>query len=152
MTWCSPALAFAVWTLVNLLPRALHHHKWYQETFSDYPPENYRNRAISYVYEPGSTFKMITAAAPGWVPVQVPPSQEMTALPPTPACWRLSFDPSAWLAKNAGQEVYLICNPDIAAMRRLSKSRMQPVALCSMPSIRICGFMVKEPSPVKANP
>jgi 3-oxo-5-alpha-steroid 4-dehydrogenase 1 len=39
MTWCSPALAFAVWTLVNLMPRALHHHKWYKETFSDYPPE-----------------------------------------------------------------------------------------------------------------
>jgi steroid 5-alpha reductase family enzyme len=39
MTWCSPALAFAVWTLVNLMPRALHHHKWYKETFQDYPAE-----------------------------------------------------------------------------------------------------------------
>ncbi len=39
MTWSSPALAFAVWTLVNLMPRALHHHKWYKETFPDYPPE-----------------------------------------------------------------------------------------------------------------
>jgi len=37
MTWSSPALAFAIWTLVNLLPRALHHHKWYKETFADYP-------------------------------------------------------------------------------------------------------------------
>ena len=37
MTWCSPALAFAIWTLVNLMPRALHHHKWYKETFTDYP-------------------------------------------------------------------------------------------------------------------
>ena len=51
--------------------------------------------------------------APGWVPVSVPPSQEMTALPPGAAYWRLSFDPSAWLAKHAGQDVYLICNPDI---------------------------------------
>ena len=39
MAWSTPALAFAVWTLVNLLPRALHHHKWYTETFADYPPE-----------------------------------------------------------------------------------------------------------------
>lgn len=37
MTWCSPGLTFAVWTLVNLMPRALHHHKWYKETFADYP-------------------------------------------------------------------------------------------------------------------
>jgi len=37
MTWCSPALAFAIWTMVNLVPRALHHHKWYKETFPDYP-------------------------------------------------------------------------------------------------------------------
>jgi hypothetical protein len=37
MTWSSPALAFAVWTLVNLMPRALHHHRWYRITFADYP-------------------------------------------------------------------------------------------------------------------
>lgn len=37
MTWSSPALAFALWTLVNLMPRALHHHKWYREHFADYP-------------------------------------------------------------------------------------------------------------------
>lgn len=39
MTWCFPALAFALWTLVNLLPRALQHHKWYKETFKDYPSD-----------------------------------------------------------------------------------------------------------------
>ncbi|MEI7662757.1 MAG: DUF1295 domain-containing protein [Bacteroidota bacterium] len=39
MTWSSPALAFGLWTLVNLLPRALHHHKWYRETFKDYPAD-----------------------------------------------------------------------------------------------------------------
>jgi 3-oxo-5-alpha-steroid 4-dehydrogenase 1 len=37
MTWSSPGLAFAIWTLVNLLPRALHHHKWYKSIFPDYP-------------------------------------------------------------------------------------------------------------------
>lgn len=37
LTWSSPALAFAIWTLVNLMPRALHHHQWYQSSFSDYP-------------------------------------------------------------------------------------------------------------------
>jgi hypothetical protein len=47
MTWSSPALAFALWTLVNLLPRALHHHKWYKETFSDYPAE--RKALLPYV-------------------------------------------------------------------------------------------------------
>jgi 3-oxo-5-alpha-steroid 4-dehydrogenase 1 len=38
MTWSPAALSFAVWTLVNLLPRALDHHKWYREKFEDYPP------------------------------------------------------------------------------------------------------------------
>lgn len=37
MTWSSPALAFAVWTIVNLVPRALHHHRWYRDRFPDYP-------------------------------------------------------------------------------------------------------------------
>lgn len=39
MVWSLPALAFALWTAVNLLPRALHHHKWYRKTFPDYPPD-----------------------------------------------------------------------------------------------------------------
>ena len=39
MVWCSPALAFALWSFVNLLPRALQHHKWYQKTFPNYPVE-----------------------------------------------------------------------------------------------------------------
>jgi 3-oxo-5-alpha-steroid 4-dehydrogenase 1 len=37
MTWSLPGFAFAIWTFVNLLPRALHHHRWYKKTFSDYP-------------------------------------------------------------------------------------------------------------------
>lgn len=32
-----PAFSFLVWTMVNLLPRALDHHKWYKNGFSDYP-------------------------------------------------------------------------------------------------------------------
>jgi hypothetical protein len=39
MVWSTPALAFALWTLVNLMPRALQHHKWYKETFPEYPAE-----------------------------------------------------------------------------------------------------------------
>ena len=35
-----PAGTFALWTMANLVPRALNHHAWYQETFKDYP----RNR------------------------------------------------------------------------------------------------------------
>jgi 3-oxo-5-alpha-steroid 4-dehydrogenase 1 len=37
MTWCLPTLSFFIWTMVNLIPRALDHHKWYQKTFTDYP-------------------------------------------------------------------------------------------------------------------
>jgi hypothetical protein len=29
MVWSLPALSFAIWTIVNLTPRALDHHKWY---------------------------------------------------------------------------------------------------------------------------
>lgn len=38
-TWSLAGLAFAVFTLSNLGPRALSHHRWYQERFPDYPPE-----------------------------------------------------------------------------------------------------------------
>ena len=31
--------SFAVWTVANLLPRALRHHQWYRERFEDYPKE-----------------------------------------------------------------------------------------------------------------
>lgn len=37
MTWSLPALAFAVWTVANLAPRALAHHRWYRKTFPEYP-------------------------------------------------------------------------------------------------------------------
>lgn len=38
LTWSFPALSFFLWTVINLLPRALDHHKWYKEKFNDYPP------------------------------------------------------------------------------------------------------------------
>ena len=47
MTWSPAALAFAIWTVVNLIPRALDHHKWYCERFDDYPPE--RKAVIPYI-------------------------------------------------------------------------------------------------------
>ncbi len=38
-TWSLPGLAFAVWTIANLAPRARANHAWYHRTFPDYPPE-----------------------------------------------------------------------------------------------------------------
>jgi steroid 5-alpha reductase family enzyme len=37
LTWCLPSFSFFLWTLVNLLPRAIDHHRWYKKTFADYP-------------------------------------------------------------------------------------------------------------------
>ena len=37
LTWSLPALALAVWTVANLVPRALWRRDWYQRTFADYP-------------------------------------------------------------------------------------------------------------------
>ncbi len=38
-TWCLPGAAFAIWTVANLAPRALAHHRWYRENHPDYPPQ-----------------------------------------------------------------------------------------------------------------
>jgi 3-oxo-5-alpha-steroid 4-dehydrogenase 1 len=38
-TWSLPGLAFAVFTVANLAPRARAHHQWYKEQFADYPPQ-----------------------------------------------------------------------------------------------------------------
>jgi 3-oxo-5-alpha-steroid 4-dehydrogenase 1 len=37
LTWSMPGLAFALWTIANLLPRAISHHIWYKKEFKDYP-------------------------------------------------------------------------------------------------------------------
>lgn len=56
LEWCGfalacgslPALAFAVYTIANLAPRALANHRWYRETFGDqYPRE--RRALIPFV-------------------------------------------------------------------------------------------------------
>jgi 3-oxo-5-alpha-steroid 4-dehydrogenase 1 len=42
-TWSLPGLAFAAYTAANLGPRAIANHRWYRQTFPDYPP---RRRAL----------------------------------------------------------------------------------------------------------
>jgi len=37
LSWSLPGLAFAFWTFANLAPRALAHHRWYQDQFDNYP-------------------------------------------------------------------------------------------------------------------
>jgi protein-S-isoprenylcysteine O-methyltransferase Ste14 len=46
-TWSLPGLAFALWTVANLAPRAVSHHRWYREKFPDYPAE--RRALIPYL-------------------------------------------------------------------------------------------------------
>ena len=48
LTWSFPGLVFVAWTFANLAPRALSHHKWYLETFPDYPKN--RRALIPLVY------------------------------------------------------------------------------------------------------
>ncbi len=36
-TWSPGGFLFALWTAANLIPRALHHRRWYREHFPDYP-------------------------------------------------------------------------------------------------------------------
>lgn len=38
-TWSLPGLCFAIWTFVNLAPRAQAHHSWYLENFPEYPQD-----------------------------------------------------------------------------------------------------------------
>jgi 3-oxo-5-alpha-steroid 4-dehydrogenase 1 len=46
-TWSPAGLAFAVYTMANLVPRALANHRWYQERFPDYPAE--RRALVPYI-------------------------------------------------------------------------------------------------------
>jgi 3-oxo-5-alpha-steroid 4-dehydrogenase 1 len=43
MCWNLAAVSFLVWTVANLIPRALSHHKWYRQQFVNYPA---RRKAI----------------------------------------------------------------------------------------------------------
>lgn len=47
LTWSLAGVSFAVWTIANLLPRALAHHAWYRREFPDYPAS--RRALIPYV-------------------------------------------------------------------------------------------------------
>jgi protein-S-isoprenylcysteine O-methyltransferase Ste14 len=46
-SWSVAGLAFAVFTVANLLPRALANHRWYRQNFADYPPS--RRALIPYL-------------------------------------------------------------------------------------------------------
>ncbi len=37
LAWNPAALSFCIWTIANLLPRALSHHQWYLNHFPNYP-------------------------------------------------------------------------------------------------------------------
>ena len=37
LTWSLPGVAFALWTIANLVPRALWRREWYRENFDGYP-------------------------------------------------------------------------------------------------------------------
>ena len=36
-SWSLAGAVFVLWTVANLLPRALSNHRWYRETFEEYP-------------------------------------------------------------------------------------------------------------------
>ncbi len=46
-TWSPAGLAFALYTVANLLPRALQNHRWYRAQFPDYPTE--RRALVPYL-------------------------------------------------------------------------------------------------------
>ena len=48
LTWSPAGAAFALFTLANLLPRAISNHKWYKSKFPDYPPG--RKRFFPFIY------------------------------------------------------------------------------------------------------
>jgi len=48
LTWCLPAFSFFLWTFVNLVPRALDHHRWYRQKFENYPEE--RKAIVPFVF------------------------------------------------------------------------------------------------------
>lgn len=42
------AVSFAIWSIANLVPRAIDHHKWYLDKFSDYPKK--RKAIFPYIF------------------------------------------------------------------------------------------------------
>jgi 3-oxo-5-alpha-steroid 4-dehydrogenase 1 len=47
LCWSLPALSFFIWTICNLIPRSLDHHKWYRSQFTDYPSK--RKAVIPFI-------------------------------------------------------------------------------------------------------
>jgi 3-oxo-5-alpha-steroid 4-dehydrogenase 1 len=47
-SWSLPGVAFALYTFANLAPRAVSHHAWYREKFTDYPKE--RKALVPFVW------------------------------------------------------------------------------------------------------
>ena len=47
-TWSIAGFSFTLWTIANLAPRALAHHRWYRAQFSNYPKE--RKALIPFLY------------------------------------------------------------------------------------------------------
>ena len=47
-TWSLAGLAFALFTFANLAPRAVAHHRWYRETFPEYPAS--RKALVPFVW------------------------------------------------------------------------------------------------------
>lgn len=47
-TWSLAGAAFALWTIANLAPRAITHHRWYQDKFEEYPKQ--RRALIPYIW------------------------------------------------------------------------------------------------------
>ena len=39
MTWSWAGLSFMIWTMANLVPRAIKGHQWYHQQFDDYPED-----------------------------------------------------------------------------------------------------------------
>ncbi len=46
-TWSIAGLSFAIFTIANLLPRGVSHHRWYRANFAEYPRE--RRAVIPFV-------------------------------------------------------------------------------------------------------
>ena len=48
MTWSPSGAVFLAWTIANLFPRSVANHKWYLQTFDEYPPD--RKAILPYIY------------------------------------------------------------------------------------------------------
>jgi hypothetical protein len=104
---------------------AEHFHSWNDvslpdpdEFFGDLNPDCLRlAEGWQWKKADAGQFERPADDAPGWMPVPLPPSQQLVALPGGPAFWRVTFDATGWLQKHAGQEVYLVCNVDNGGWR-----------------------------------